>query len=116
MKRRPVLPIRDVWRCTRCSHVLKVGWKSWFSGHSACPYCKARALKTRRRTITAATTSSTGLDEVTTHCLHCNKDSCTTVVSAMISADTSSASGYDSGGGGGDSGGSSSGGGSSGSW
>lgn len=61
----------DVWACPSCDERLVVPYKRW-SSYEACPRCGHRTVKKSRRTITAATTTRTGLEEITLACAHCD--------------------------------------------
>lgn len=57
--------------CTQCDFSKVITSKKWFSGYSQCSSCSYRAKSTSSSTLRSATYSSTGLEEVTTHCKHC---------------------------------------------
>ena len=106
----------DIWSCSACSHVLKVRYGAFFTRYSKCPHCRARTKSSTSRTISHATTYSTGLKEVEETCEHCDFHRVRQhVIPRIQPTSSSSASGSSSGGGGGG-GGTSSGGGASGSW
>lgn len=99
----------DVWRCASCNEVHIERYISTKTKFSQCSNCNTYALYTASsHTKVAATTSSTGIEEITKHCKYCNKKTITEEVIPMISTSSdSSSSSSDSGGswGGGDSGG-----------
>lgn len=97
-----------VWLCDACAERIVVGRRKWFSGYGACPTCKRRTLQTTKKTLRAATYSSSGRRLVTRNCRNCRHfDSREETIPQL----SDSSSGGSSGGGGG---GSSFGGGSSG--
>ena len=61
----------DVWACASCDERLVIPYKRW-SSYEACPRCGHRTVSKARRTITAATTTRTGLEEITLACAHCD--------------------------------------------
>lgn len=100
----------DVWACGTCGSVLKTRWGAIFSSYARCSGCSWKTMTSSSRTITSATTSSTGLAEITENCTHCSHHRSYTKVIPRVQK-SSSSSGSSSGGGG-----YSSGRGSSGSW
>lgn len=116
----------DVWSCSGCDHVIKIRYGAFFTRYGKCPSCRAKTKSSTTRTISRATTFSTGLKEVEEVCQNCDHHHITQHVIPMVVESSSSSSGFSSGGGssfssgggGGFSGGggSSSGGGASGSW
>ncbi|MFO7562341.1 MAG: hypothetical protein R6X02_06830 [Enhygromyxa sp.] len=103
----------DVFVCRACSSVSVMAKTKWWSGHSRCSSCSYRTLTTSSRTISAATTYSEGLAEVTEDCHHCSYHN--TYTRTIPRIQESSSSGGSSGGGGSSFGGGSSGGGGAGS-
>lgn len=103
----------DIWACAQCGEVLKTRWGAIFTSYSRCRGCSWKTMTSTSRTIRAATTSSTGLAEVTEDCKHCSHHRTYTRVIPRVTKSSSSSSRSSSSGGGG---GSSSGRGSSGSW
>lgn len=101
-----------VWLCPSCLRVDKLRRGRWTTRYSACPRCGAKTRNNVTRTLSAATTSATGLVEVREQCECCHDTRVTTRLLPIL-PDTSSSS-FDASSGFG--GGSSSGGGSSGSW
>ncbi len=107
----------DVWSCTGCSHVVKVRYGAFFTRFGKCPRCDAKTKSSVSRTLSSATTMSTGLREVEESCEHCDYHNVQQHIIPRVTQ--SDSSGFSSGGGGGMSsggGGMSSGGGASGSW
>ena len=102
----------DVWRCDECGHTIKIPYRRWTSGFQQCPQCKYRTLEKKTRTITAATTSSTGIAHVTENCNSCSYHKEYRKTIPRVSQSTSSSGGRS--GGGSSGGGSSFGGGSAG--
>ena len=100
----------DLWACAICGTVMKTRWGAIFSRFSKCTGCRWKTMSSSSVTISAATTSSTGLARVTKDCQHCSYHRSYTRVIPRVRQTTSSSS---RGGGGG---GFSSGRGSSGSW
>ncbi|MEP6832082.1 MAG: TPM domain-containing protein [Gemmatimonas sp.] len=90
----------DVWQCTCGETLLPIAYKQLLSDYSVCPECHVRAQKTTRRTIRAATTSSTGVAENTFHCEACNRTRKQRIVLSKISSSSSSDGGSSSSGGG----------------
>jgi uncharacterized protein len=62
----------DVWKCA-CGRSMTEAYKgNAGSGVMACPVCTYKTFRvTSRRTVRAATTASTGLEEITYSCQHC---------------------------------------------
>lgn len=83
----------DVWECPVCRERLILRYKRWFSGYSKCPKCGFWTLKTETRTITAATTVSTGLSRTTKTCLNCHWSETTEHVIPMVTESSSSSGG-----------------------
>jgi uncharacterized protein len=103
----------DIWRCPQCNYVLKTRWGAFFTSYASCVSCRWKTMSSTSRTVSFASTTSTGLAEVTERCGHCSHQRTYTVVIPMESSSSdssSSSSSSDSGGG------YSSGSGSSGSW
>lgn len=92
----------DVWQCSCGETLLPLAYKKWLSAYRECPDCHARTLKTTRKTIHAATYSSSGLAEKTHHCESCGKTRIERVVLAQLTR-SSSSSGSSSGSSGGSS-------------
>ena len=101
----------DVWVCPTCQQTTVVPHRAWFSRYSNCKSCGRRTLETHSRTVIAATTMSTGTQEITERCRNCAWTRTYTRVIPRIQTSSGSSSG---GGGGGGGGGSSFGGGSAG--
>lgn len=101
------------YTCGSCDFTHLIPVRAWFSGYSSCMACHYRAARCTSVTIEHATYSSTGLEELTTHCSHCNHSHVRTRTIPRKTQSSSSSSGSSFGGGGGG-GGSSFGGGSSG--
>ncbi|MCA9622634.1 MAG: hypothetical protein KC731_26620 [Myxococcales bacterium] len=103
--------------CRQCGFNRVIENGKWFSGYSRCGGCGYKTSRTTSTTISAATTTSTGLEEVSTSCEHCGASSTHTRVIPMISppSDNSSSSSSSFGGGSDSFGGGSSGGGGAGS-
>ncbi len=117
----------EVWVCDFDDYVLINRYSTWFSGYSNCTNCSNKTLGETTRVLQKATTRSSGLQEVTKDCKHCDFHRVSEVPLPRIQESSSSSSsrsfgggGFSSGGGGGGGGsfggGHSSGGGSSGSW
>ena len=104
----------DVWQCPNCENVEIKRYPSWFSSYEKCARCAYKTMSSNSTTLTAATTSSTGLMQVDYHCKNCDYENSVTRVIPKVSKSSSSSGG--SGGGGSFGGGSSGGGGASGSW
>ena len=100
----------DVWQCPECEHIHIERWRNWFSRYGACRACNYRALESDNRVLRSATTSSSGLKEITYECVHCGETWMETKTIPRRSSSSSSSSSSSFGGG------SSSGGGGSGSW
>jgi uncharacterized membrane protein YgcG len=106
----------DVWQC-ECGERRIIGWQRWFSGYSLCRRCGVHATRSERVVWRAATTSSTGLAEVTYTCLACGDKRVEQETIAQLpdpATAAGSSSSHSFGGGGGGGGGGGSGGGSSG--
>lgn len=93
----------DVWACAACDERLVIPYRRWWSGREACPKCGYRTVKRESRTIRAATTSRTGLEEITLDCAHCGWHDVTRRSTPRVTA--SSGGGGSFGGGGSSSGG-----------
>jgi uncharacterized membrane protein YgcG len=61
----------DVWACEQCPERIVVGYGGWLSAYDRCPQCGARTVERTTRTLVAATTSRSGLAEITSWCHHC---------------------------------------------
>lgn len=85
----------DVWQCSCGEHLLPIAYVKHLSSYSRCPECHVRAQKTTRRTIRAATYSSTGLAEKKFHCESCGRTKTQKIVLSQLT--TSSSSGGSSG-------------------
>lgn len=103
----------DVWQCPNCENVEIRRYPSWFSSYEKCRRCAYKTMGSESTTLTAATTTSTGLMQVDYHCKNCEYENSVTRIIPKISKSSSSSGG---GGGGSFGGGSSGGGGASGSW
>ncbi|MEO7359894.1 MAG: TPM domain-containing protein [Gemmatimonadaceae bacterium] len=86
----------DVWQCSCGETLLPIEYVKHLSSYSKCPECQVRAQKTTRRTIRAATYSSTGLAEKKFHCESCGKSRTQRITLSQLT--TSSSSGGSSGG------------------
>jgi uncharacterized protein len=64
----------DVWICHACLATHVPRYVEWLSGLSDCPRCGHRTCKQERRTISEATSTSTGLVEVHWWCVSCRYD------------------------------------------
>lgn len=62
----------DVWKCSFCAHHFVLRYPRWFTRFKKCPQCSNRTSSSREKTLTAATTASTGLAHVTETCEFCN--------------------------------------------
>jgi uncharacterized protein len=62
----------DVWVCPTCQQVLIQPRRAWFTRYMTCKSCNRRTLETESRTVTHATTSHTGTEEVTERCRNCS--------------------------------------------
>jgi uncharacterized protein len=101
----------DVWVCPTCQQAMVIPHNAWFSGYSTCKSCKRRTLDTDTTTLVPATTSSSGVQQVTERCKNCGWGRQYTRVIPRISQSSGSSSGGSSGGGGSSFGGGSAGGG-----
>ena len=90
----------DVWVCPTCQYALTVPHKAWFTRYSVCNQCKRRTLQTETHTLVAATTSSTGTQEVHEECMNCRWSRRYTRTIPRISQSSGSSGGSRSGGGG----------------
>jgi uncharacterized protein len=102
----------DVWHCPNaaCGHMVIRRYPSWISGHSACPSCGYRTLKTTSTVLKEATKSSTGTKRLDYTCEHCGHTDSETRTIPKVSESSGGSSRSSFGGG------SSSGGGASGRW
>lgn len=94
----------DVWACRTCDARLVLPYRRWLSSYQGCPKCRYRTVERRSRTLTAATTTSTGLEEVTLTCANCGWQKVTRRVTPKVEASGGSG-GLSLGGGGGSGGG-----------
>lgn len=62
----------DVWVCAQCDQRRVVVNRKWFSAYMECPKCKRRTCETRIKTITPATTTSTGIRRIDRECRNCD--------------------------------------------
>lgn len=96
----------EVWVCPTCQNTRVLSSNKWFSGFGACPGCGNRTGTKTSTTITAATTSSSGLARVHASCAHCAyENTFTRVIPQVSTSSSSSSSGGSSFGGGSSSGG-----------
>jgi uncharacterized protein len=58
--------------CDQCQGSRIVARRRWFSGHSCCPRCQYRTLRTRSATLIAATYDHGGQVQVAESCQHCD--------------------------------------------
>lgn len=93
----------DVWQCTCGETMLPIAYKKLLSEYSVCPACLVRAQTTKRRTIRAATTTSTGVAEKTFHCESCKRTRKQRITLSKLSSSSSSSGGSSSSSGGGSS-------------
>jgi uncharacterized protein len=101
----------DVWLCRHDGQTTLASYPFFWSKKPLCPDCGYHTVQSTRRTLHAATQSSTGLAEVTLDCANCDYHHVKTeTIPVLTSSSSSSSSGSSF------SGGSSSGGGASGSW
>jgi len=89
----------DVWVCSTCQYSMVIPHNAWFSGYSTCTSCKRRTLDTDTTTLVAATTASSGMQQVTEKCKNCGWGRTYTRVIPRITQSSSSSSGGSSGGG-----------------
>ena len=82
----------DVWQCSCGETLLPVAYKKLLTSYSECPECHVRAQKTTRRTIRAATYSSTGLAEKKFHCESCGRTRTQRIVLSQLTHSSSSGS------------------------
>lgn len=61
----------DVWACRRCDARAVIPYAAFWTRYHPCGRCRGRAATRTTRTLCAATTTSTGVEEVTFDCLHC---------------------------------------------
>jgi uncharacterized protein len=62
----------DVWHCDTCDTAELARYGRLFSGHKKCPSCAYKTMRSEKRTLTPATTTSTGTALVTRDCKHCD--------------------------------------------
>jgi uncharacterized protein len=111
----------DVWKCPNCgTHTVHPRYP-WFTSVKSCPQCHYRTLKVAQETLVNPTYASTGEEQITRHCRHCDfRDTETVILPVLTHSDDSSSSGWSGSSSSSDSssfgGGQSSGGGASGSW
>lgn len=91
----------DVWLCPGCGGVDKVRYGRWFSRYSRCAQCGSVTTSQARKTLIAATTSSTGLVEIHEHCENCSHQRTYTRSTPRLSSSSSSSGRSSSGFGGG---------------
>jgi uncharacterized protein len=61
----------DVWKCPSCPHHFVLRYPRWFSKYGKCPQCRNRTKSRTEQTIYPATTSATGLAQITERCEFC---------------------------------------------
>jgi uncharacterized protein len=88
----------DVWECPVCQERTVLRYKKWITSYSQCPSCHFWTVKTKNKTLKAATRTSTGLVETTKTCQNCSWHETKRHTTPVL---TSSSSGSSSGGGGG---------------
>jgi uncharacterized protein len=108
----------DVWTSEDKKEILVLSYPIYFTKYSRCPKCSTKAYYlVFNRTITSATTYSSGVGEKKYECKHCmHVHQYTYVIPKIQNSSSSSSSGGSSGGGGSFGGGSSGGGGGGSSW
>ncbi len=99
----------DIWKCISHGHMKIQRYPAWLSKYGACPTCDYKTLESERTTLSHATTSSSGQEQIDYKCLNCGYENTEFRTIPRISKSSSSSGGSFGGG-------SSSGGGSSGSW
>jgi uncharacterized protein len=62
----------DVWACPTCDERLVIPYTRWWSSIKGCPQCGFRTVRSETRTLRAATTASTGLEETRLTCANCD--------------------------------------------
>ncbi len=82
----------DVWACMDCGSVGVRRRNKWFRGYSTCMGCNFKTVRKTSRTITAATTSSSGTARITVSCSHCSYHESYTRTIPRISTSSSSSS------------------------
>ncbi len=80
----------DVWKCAACAGRMVLRYPRWFSRYRPCPQCGNRTCSSNAVTQVAATTSGSGLEEVTEVCAFCNFRHVFTRTIPRISASSSS--------------------------
>ena len=90
----------DVWQCQCGETLLPIAYQELLSNYSECPDCHVRAQTTTRRTVRAATTSSTGVAEKTFNCESCGRTRKQRITLSRLSSSSSSGGGSSSSGGG----------------
>jgi uncharacterized protein len=104
----------DVWVCRQCPETIVVPHVAWFSPYHKCAHCGRRTSRSTSNMLVVATTASTGLVEVSTHCENCGATDVTRRITPRLpDPATAGASAAGASASGGSFGGSSSGGGSS---
>lgn len=107
----------DVWKCLSCNNLSIEVYYNEKTPYEPCPKCKTIAFHTTgSRTITEATTSFSGSEEIYKECKFCQHKKTETRSIPRIEVSTSSSSSSSSSSGGSFGGGSSGGGGASSSW
>jgi uncharacterized protein len=90
----------DIWKCSSCNAAEKLSYINASSQYSECPSCKARAYHSvSNRTISSATTSSSGTGEEVHACKACNTRNVRRYTIPKLSSSSSSSSGGSSSGG-----------------
>jgi uncharacterized protein len=90
----------DVWACPACDERLVIPYRRW-SSYEGCPRCRFRTVKKSSRTVRAATTGSTGLEEITLACANCDYRDVTRRTTPKLPPPSAGGSGGGRGGGGG---------------
>jgi uncharacterized protein len=94
----------DVWVCPVCQERLVLRYKKWLTSYSQCPSCHFWTVKSKNKTLRAATTISTGLVETTRTCQNCSfRDTRQHTTPRITTSSGSGSSGGGSSGGGGSS-------------
>jgi uncharacterized protein len=83
----------DVWRCETCREVITLRYKRWLTSYSKCESCGFWTVKSKTRTLVAATRSSGGLQEVTQTCQYCRWTKKTRQATPRITSSSSSSGG-----------------------
>ena len=61
----------DVWQCPGCANHQITSRRAFFGGKPECPQCHYRTVEVKKRVLESATYTSSGRQQITKDCKHC---------------------------------------------